>query len=81
MQRLSEFTPYTIAGSIEAKVEIGIGVERVPDYWRREGVERINERTYIFRGKDIVHAWLKWTDFQACLSAIVTRPLPAVHPA
>jgi D-amino peptidase len=63
MQRLSEFKPYTITGPIEVKVEIGIGVERVPDYWRREGVERINERTYIFRGKDIVQAWLKWTDF------------------
>ena len=24
------------------------------------GVERLNERTWVFRGKDFLDAWLKW---------------------
>ncbi len=61
MQRLSEFKPYKIAGPVEVKIEFT--VESTPVYRPREGVERVNERTYIYRGKDIVDAWLKWDDF------------------
>ncbi len=61
MQRLPEFKPYKIAGAVEVKIEFT--VESTPVYWPREGIERINERTYVYRGKDIVDAWLKWNDF------------------
>lgn len=61
MQRLSEFRPYKLANPVEVKIEFT--VESTPVYWPREGVERIDERTYVYRGKDIVEAWLKWNDF------------------
>jgi len=61
MQHLSEFKSYKIAGPVEVRIEFT--VESTPVYRPREGVERINERTYVYRGKDIVDAWLKWGDF------------------
>jgi hypothetical protein len=29
----------------------------------REGVSKVNARTWVFRGKDIIDAWLKFGDF------------------
>jgi D-amino peptidase len=61
MERLAEFKPYRIAGPVEVKVEFTTrgGQEFRP----REGVERLDERTWAFRGKDIVDAWLKYSSF------------------
>jgi len=58
MERLGEFPPFRISGPIEVKVEITTRGE--PGVRPREGVERVNERTWVFRGKDIVDAWLKF---------------------
>ena len=61
MQRLAEFKPYKIAGPVEMKVEFTPTAAR--NYEQREGVERVNERTWVFRGKDIMDAWLKYGYF------------------
>jgi D-amino peptidase len=58
MERLREFQPFRISGPIEVKVQFTTTGER--DIRPREGVERLNERTWAFRGKDIVDAWLKY---------------------
>jgi D-amino peptidase len=58
MERLSEFQPYRTSGPTEVKVEFTTRGER--DFQLREGVERLDERTWVFRGKDIVDAWLKF---------------------
>jgi D-aminopeptidase len=61
MERLGEFGPFRISGAIEVRVEFTTRGER--DIRPGEGVERVNERTWIFRGKDIVEAWLKYGSF------------------
>ncbi|MGO8789717.1 MAG: M55 family metallopeptidase [Terriglobia bacterium] len=58
MERLGEFQPYRTSGPMEVKVEFTTRGE--PNVHPREGVERLNERTWAFRGKDIVDAWLKF---------------------
>lgn len=61
MSRLGQVKPYTLTGPVEVKVEFtttGIHVFRSGD-----GVEQINERTWVFRGKDILDAWLKYSSF------------------
>ena len=61
VQRLGEFKPYKITGPAEVKVEFT--PRGTPDFAPREGVERLNDRTWVFRGKDIVDAWLKYSSF------------------
>ncbi|MGO8792570.1 MAG: M55 family metallopeptidase [Terriglobia bacterium] len=58
MERLNEFRPYHISGPVEVKVEFTTRGEA--DVSPREGVERLDERTWAFHGKDIVDAWLKF---------------------
>ena len=60
MERLGEFQPFRTSGPTEVKVEFTTRRERV--IRPREGVERVDERTWVFRGKDIVDAWLKFGD-------------------
>jgi D-amino peptidase len=61
MKRLSEFKPYRVSGPVEIKVEFTtVGVR---SFRPREGVEQVNDRAWIFRGKDIVEAWLKYSSF------------------
>jgi D-amino peptidase len=57
LQRLGEFKPYPLAGPVELRIEFT--TRGVPAILPREGVERVNERTWVFRGRDIVDAWLK----------------------
>jgi len=59
MKRLGEFQPYRTSGPMELKVEFTTRGEQA--FRPREGVERLNERTWVFRGKDIVEAWLKFS--------------------
>jgi D-amino peptidase len=61
MQRLAEFRPYKIPGPVEVKIEFttAAGTRFEPS----EGVERLNDRTWVFRGKDIMEAWLKYGSF------------------
>lgn len=61
MERRAEFKPYRISGAVEVKVEFTTRGEET--FLPREGVERLNERTWVFRGKDIVEAWLKYSAF------------------
>jgi D-amino peptidase len=58
MERLGEFQPYRVSGPIEVRVEFTTRGER--DIRPREGVERLDERTWAFHGKDIVDAWMKY---------------------
>jgi D-aminopeptidase len=58
-ERLAEFKPFDPAGPVEIKVEFTTRGE--PTIHPREGVERLNERTWLFRGRDIVDAWLRWS--------------------
>jgi D-amino peptidase len=61
MERLAEFMPYRISGPVEVRVEF---TTRGTETFRpREGVERLNDRTWAFRGKDIIDAWLKYSSF------------------
>jgi D-amino peptidase len=61
MERLAEFKPYKLTGPVYVKVEFTPrGTAR---FRPREGVEQINDRTWAFRGKDIVDAWLKYSSF------------------
>lgn len=61
MERLPQFKPYRTTGPVEVKVEFTPQGTR--SFLRREGVEQLNDRTWVFRGKDIVDAWLKYSSF------------------
>ena len=61
IERLSEFKPYRIAGPVEVRVELATAGVRTSQ--PREGIERLNARTWLFRGKDIIDAWLKYSSF------------------
>jgi D-amino peptidase len=61
MGRLGEFRPYRIDGPVEIKVELT--TEGV-DTWHvqpQEGVEKLDERTWVFRGKTFLEAWAKFS--------------------
>jgi D-amino peptidase len=61
MERLLEFKPYRLAGPVEVKVEFTTRASAT--FGPREGVEQLNARTWVFRGKDILDAWLKYSSF------------------
>jgi D-amino peptidase len=61
MEHLSSIKPYVIAGPVEVKVEYTpVGTKTFP---RQEGVEQLNDRTWVFRGNNIRDAWLKFSSF------------------
>ena len=57
MERMAEYKPYKVSNPVEIKVEFT--VESTPVFWPQPGVERLDERTYRYRGKDFLDAWLK----------------------
>ena len=59
MERLGEIPPYRIEGPVEAKIQFT--TRGVQYFQTREGVEQIDERTWVFRGKDLKDAWLKYS--------------------
>ena len=59
MEHLAEFQPYRTSGPAELKVEFTTRGEET--FRPQEGVERVNERTWVFRGRDVVDAWLKFS--------------------
>jgi len=61
VERLADVKPYKVSGPVEVKVEFT--PRGTPDIQAREGIERINDRLWVFRGKDIVDAWLKYSSF------------------
>jgi D-amino peptidase len=60
MEHLPQFKPYKTVGPIEVKVEFTPTAQHTSS---GEGIERLNERTWVFRGKDILEAWLKYSSF------------------
>jgi D-amino peptidase len=61
MKRLGEIRPYKISGPVEVRVEFTTrGVE---SFRAGEGVEQLDARTWVFKGKDILDAWLKYSSF------------------
>jgi D-amino peptidase len=61
MERLPQIKPYKVARPVEIKIEYtpwGTGLHQP-----REGVERVNDRTWVLRGKDAVEAWQKYFAF------------------
>lgn len=61
IERVGEFHPFKVAGPVEVKVEFT--TRSTHDFLPREGVEQVNQRTWSFRGKDIIEAWLKYSSF------------------
>jgi D-amino peptidase len=61
MERLPQIKPYKLAGPVEVKIEFTPRGSRL--HQPREGVEELNERTWVLRGKDIVEAWQKYFTF------------------
>ena len=61
MERLAQFKPYVVTGPVEVKVEFT--PKGASTFGPREGVKQVNERTWVFRGKDIIEAWLKYSSF------------------
>jgi len=58
MKRIAEFKPYQIEGPVEVKVELTTSAAPGPGIGRAS--ERVNERTLIYRGKNIIDAWFKF---------------------
>jgi D-amino peptidase len=61
MERLGEAKPYRISGPVELKIEFT--TTGGTNFGPREGVEQVNGRTWAFRGKDVMDAWLKYGYF------------------
>lgn len=61
MERLTEFKAYKASGPVELKVEFTTGTAQ--SFRPLEGVEQLDGRTWSFRGKDVVEAWLKFSSF------------------
>ena len=63
MSRLGEIQPYRIEGPVELKLELT--TEGV-DTWfvqQQDGVKQLDERTWLFRGKNFIEAFLKFDVF------------------
>lgn len=61
MEHRSEIRPYTVSGPVEVKVEFT--PRGTHEFRPRDGVERLDARTWVFRGKDLIDAWLKFSSF------------------
>jgi D-amino peptidase len=57
MEKLAEFKPYKVSTPVRIKVEFT--VQSTPASWAQSGVERLDERTYLYQGKDFLDAWLR----------------------
>lgn len=57
MNNVAEFEPYEIHNPVEIKIEFT--AQATPAFWPRPGVKRLDERTYLYSGKDFLDAWLK----------------------
>ncbi len=58
MKRLAEFKPYRVEGPIEVKVEYT--TTGVPGPGPRRASRRMDERTVVYTGKNIIDAWFKF---------------------
>lgn len=62
MERLDEIKPYSMKGPAEVKVEFATE-PTPPAIVQQPGVEQVDGRTWIFRGKTFSDAWLKFRSF------------------
>ncbi len=60
MDRLPEFKPYPVSGPAEVKVKL---TPKAAASKVAEGVALPDDRSWVYRGKDIVEAWLKFSSF------------------
>ncbi len=58
MMRLAEFKPYRVEGPVEVKVEFTTAGAPGPE--PRRASRRIDERTVVYTGKNIIDAWFKF---------------------
>lgn len=58
MKRLEEFKPYRVEGPVEVKVEFTTSGAPGPSL--RRASRRIDERTVVYTGKNIIDAWFKF---------------------
>ena len=58
LERLAEFKPYQVSEPVEIKVEYTTAGTK--EFSPREGVERINDRTWALRGKNFMDVWYKF---------------------
>jgi D-amino peptidase len=58
MKRLAEFKPYRIEGPVEVKVEFTPTGDPGPE--PRRASRRIDDRTVVYTGKNIIDAWFKF---------------------
>lgn len=58
MKRVGEFKPYRIDGPVEVKVEYTTSGAPGPDL--RRITRRVDERTVVYTGKNIIDAWFKF---------------------
>jgi len=58
MKRLVEFKPYRVEGPVEVKVEFTTA--GVPGSALGRASQRLDERTVVYRGKNIIDAWFKF---------------------
>jgi D-amino peptidase len=59
MERLPEMKPYKIEGPVEIRDE---NTTRGTNRWvEGEGVHRLDERTWVFQGKNFLDAWRKYS--------------------
>jgi D-amino peptidase len=61
MEHLAEFKPYRIGGPVSVKVEFTTSASR--SFAHRDGVAQVDARTWSFKGRNIVEAWLKYSSF------------------
>jgi D-amino peptidase len=58
MKRLAEFKPYRVEGPVEVKVEFATTGAPGPE--PRRASRRMDERTVVYTGKNIIDAWFKF---------------------
>jgi D-amino peptidase len=58
IKRLAEFKPYRVEGPVEVKVEFTTSGAAGPE--PRRASRRIDERTVVYTGKNIIDAWFKF---------------------
>jgi D-amino peptidase len=60
MERLPEIKPYILGGPVEIKVELTPEGMESQHYLPGNGIEQVTSTTWVFRGKNIVDAFLKF---------------------
>lgn len=64
IQSLPQIKPYKLPGPVEVKIEYT--TQATPLITPREGIERLDGRTFIFRGKDIIDVCSKYSPLFSC---------------